>query len=46
MSRVYVFLAVLALGGFSWAQHNGYSLFDNVASGRSSGGGVRNIYHK
>ncbi len=47
MSRVYAFLAAMALASFSWAQFNGYSLFDNVASGRSTGGsGARSIYHK
>ena len=48
MSRVYAFLGAMALASFSWAQYNGYSLFDNVASGQSSGGGSgsRSIYHK
>lgn len=47
MSRIYAFLAIVALAGFGWAQYNGYSLFDNVASGRStSGSGVRSIHHK
>lgn len=47
MSRIYALLAAMALAGFAWVQHNGYSLFDNVASGRSGGGsGARSIYHK
>lgn len=47
MSRIYAFLAAMALAGFSWAQYNGYSLFDEVAAGRGSGGsGARSIYHK
>lgn len=47
MSRVYVLLGLLALSIFTWAQYKGYSLFDNVASGRSSSAaGARSIYHK
>jgi hypothetical protein len=37
---------LLALAFFSYAQHQGWNLFDNVANpGRGSGGSSR-IYHK
>jgi hypothetical protein len=47
MSRIYAIFSALALVVFSWAQYNGYGLFDNVAAGRTTGqAGVRSIYHK
>jgi len=39
--------ALLALGIFAHAQHQGWNLFDNVATPHGgSGAGSRGVYHK
>ena len=48
MHKFNLFTGILALSLFSYAQHQGWSLFDNVAnsgSGSHSSGSSR-IYHK
>ena len=37
---------ILALTLFSYAQHQGWDLFDNVANLKSGGSGSSRIYHK
>ena len=37
---------ILALTLFSYAQHQGWDLFDNVANPKSGGSGSSRIYHK
>jgi hypothetical protein len=37
---------VLALLLFSWAQNQGWNLFDNVANPGKGGSGSSRIYHK
>ncbi|MDR1888975.1 MAG: hypothetical protein LBQ81_06305 [Zoogloeaceae bacterium] len=47
MNRLYTIFACCALAVFTWAQYNGYGLFDDAATGRASGpAGARSIYHK
>lgn len=39
--------ALLALSLFGWAQHQGWSLFDDVANGQGrTSGSSRSVYHK
>lgn len=38
--------AVLALVLFSYAQYQGWNLFDNVANPGGSSGGSSRVYHK
>jgi hypothetical protein len=37
---------VLALLLFTWAQHQGWNLFDNVANPGKGGSGSSRVYHK
>lgn len=37
---------ILALLLFSWAQHQGWNLFDNVANPGKGGSGSSRVYHK
>lgn len=51
MARVYLFLGLLALSVFSWAQYRGVGLFDDEASssqsrGGSGSSGAHRSYHK
>ena len=39
-------VAALTLALFSWAQQQGWSLFDDVANGAGRGGSSRSVYHK
>lgn len=38
--------SIFALTLFSYAQHQGWNLFDNVANPGSGSGGSSRIYHK
>lgn len=38
--------AALTLALFSWAQQQGWSLFDDVANSSGRGGSSRSVYHK
>jgi len=46
--KFYLIVGIVALALFSYAQHQGLNMFDNVAaSGRGAGGsGSSRIYHK
>ena len=45
--NVNLIVGILALVLFSYAQHQGWNMFDNVANPRSGGaGGSSRIYHK
>ncbi len=48
MPKFNLISAILALGLFSYAQYQGWNLFDNVANpgGRSIGRGSSYVYHK
>ncbi|MCL1826234.1 MAG: hypothetical protein FWG26_09945 [Betaproteobacteria bacterium] len=45
--KPYLVFSILAFAFFSWAQYNGYSLFDSAATGRATGQtDARTIFHK
>jgi len=45
--KKYLIFSILGFALFSWAQYNGYSLFDSVASARTvKQADARSIFHK
>lgn len=48
MAKIYLFIGVLSLSAFAWAQYRGIGLFDEtVGSSQSSGrSGHRTTFHK
>lgn len=45
--RFYLIAGLLALSFYSYAQYQGWNMFDDVANGRGgSGGSSSRIYHK
>ncbi len=45
--KFYLIVGALALSFFSYAQHQGWNMFDDVAnSGHGGSGGGSRVYHK
>lgn len=47
MAKIYLFIGVLSLSAFAWAQYRGIGLFDDtVNSSQGHSRGTRSTYHK
>jgi len=47
MARIYMFVGLMVLGVYSWAQYQGVGLFDDVADSRPTrSSGARSTFHK